>query len=103
MLGEREPPKKKEKKKKKKAQKPEHLWVFLANPEMVFVLTMGWLNVQGYFWFSEEDEESEEEGEDPALESLSQAIAFQVCVSTLVFTFWLTNVVSFILRKHSKR
>uniref|UniRef100_A0A3P9ML18 Zinc finger CCHC-type and RNA-binding motif-containing protein 1 n=1 Tax=Oryzias latipes TaxID=8090 RepID=A0A3P9ML18_ORYLA len=40
--------------------------LFLANPEMVFVLTMG-----------EEDEESEEEGEDPALESLSQAIAFQ--------------------------
>ncbi|KAM8739698.1 zinc finger CCHC-type and RNA-binding motif-containing protein 1 [Acanthopagrus latus] len=50
MLGEREPPKKKEKKKKKKAQQPEHV---------------------------EEKEESEEEGEDPALDSLSQAIAFQ--------------------------
>uniref|UniRef100_A0A671Z1J9 Zinc finger CCHC-type and RNA-binding motif-containing protein 1 n=1 Tax=Sparus aurata TaxID=8175 RepID=A0A671Z1J9_SPAAU len=48
MLGEREPPKKKEKKKKKKAQQPD-----------------------------EEKEESEEEGEDPALDSLSQAIAFQ--------------------------
>ncbi|CAN9508243.1 unnamed protein product [Ophioblennius macclurei] len=51
MLGEREPPKKKEKKKKKKAQQPEHI--------------------------EEEEEESEEEGEDPALDSLSQAIAFQ--------------------------
>ncbi|MEQ2287737.1 Zinc finger CCHC-type and RNA-binding motif-containing protein 1, partial [Ameca splendens] len=50
LLGEREPPKKKEKKKKKRAQQPEHV---------------------------EEDEESEEEGEDPALDSLSQAIAFQ--------------------------
>uniref|UniRef100_A0A3Q2P2Q7 Zinc finger CCHC-type and RNA-binding motif-containing protein 1 n=1 Tax=Fundulus heteroclitus TaxID=8078 RepID=A0A3Q2P2Q7_FUNHE len=50
LLGEREPPKKKEKKKKKKAQQPEIV---------------------------EEDEESEEEGEDPALDSLSQAIAFQ--------------------------
>ncbi|XP_067347053.1 zinc finger CCHC-type and RNA-binding motif-containing protein 1 isoform X2 [Channa argus] len=50
MLGEREPPKKKEKKKKKKALQPEHV---------------------------EEEEESEEEGEDPALDSLSQAIAFQ--------------------------
>uniref|UniRef100_A0A665TP14 Zinc finger CCHC-type and RNA-binding motif-containing protein 1 n=1 Tax=Echeneis naucrates TaxID=173247 RepID=A0A665TP14_ECHNA len=51
MLGEREPPKKKEKKKKKKVQQPEHV--------------------------EEEEEESEEEGEDPALDSLSQAIAFQ--------------------------
>ncbi|KAK2858914.1 hypothetical protein Q5P01_003534 [Channa striata] len=50
VLGEREPPKKKEKKKKKKALQPEHV---------------------------EEEEESEEEGEDPALDSLSQAIAFQ--------------------------
>uniref|UniRef100_A0A1A8G3Q8 Zinc finger CCHC-type and RNA-binding motif-containing protein 1 n=1 Tax=Nothobranchius korthausae TaxID=1143690 RepID=A0A1A8G3Q8_9TELE len=50
MLGERDPPKKKEKKKKKKAQQPELV---------------------------EEYEESEEEGEDPALDSLSQAIAFQ--------------------------
>ncbi|XP_034019286.1 zinc finger CCHC-type and RNA-binding motif-containing protein 1 [Thalassophryne amazonica] len=49
MLGEREPPKKKEKKKKKKAQEAEQV----------------------------EEEESEEEGEDPALDSLSQAIAFQ--------------------------
>uniref|UniRef100_A0A3B4TUL4 Zinc finger CCHC-type and RNA-binding motif-containing protein 1 n=1 Tax=Seriola dumerili TaxID=41447 RepID=A0A3B4TUL4_SERDU len=49
VLGEREPPKKKEKKKKKKAQQPDE----------------------------EEEEESEEEGEDPALDSLSQAIAFQ--------------------------
>lgn len=50
MLGEREPPKKKEKKKKKKAQQQEQV---------------------------EEEPESEEEGEDPALDSLSQAIAFQ--------------------------
>ncbi|XP_078099276.1 zinc finger CCHC-type and RNA-binding motif-containing protein 1 isoform X1 [Sander vitreus] len=50
ILGEREPPKKKEKKKKKKAEQPEHV---------------------------EEEEESEEEGEDPTLDSLSQAIAFQ--------------------------
>lgn len=50
MLGEREPPKKKEKKKKKKAQPHEQ---------------------------HEEEPESEEEGEDPALDSLSQAIAFQ--------------------------
>ncbi|XP_076009164.1 zinc finger CCHC-type and RNA-binding motif-containing protein 1 [Genypterus blacodes] len=49
ILGEREPPKKKEKKKKKKLQEPEQV----------------------------EEEESEEEGEDPALDSLSQAIAFQ--------------------------
>lgn len=49
ILGEREPPKKKEKKKKKRVQQPEHV----------------------------EDEDSEEEGEDPSLDSLSQAIAFQ--------------------------
>ncbi|XP_012685704.1 zinc finger CCHC-type and RNA-binding motif-containing protein 1 [Clupea harengus] len=52
VLGEREPPKKKEKKKKKKqAEEPQ--------------------------CEEEEEEESEEEGEDPALDSLSQAIAFQ--------------------------
>ncbi|XP_029019953.1 zinc finger CCHC-type and RNA-binding motif-containing protein 1 isoform X2 [Betta splendens] len=51
VLGERDPPKKKEKK-KKKAQQPKHVE-------------------------EEEEEESEEEGEDPALDSLSQAIAFQ--------------------------
>nr|XP_020025356.1 zinc finger CCHC-type and RNA-binding motif-containing protein 1 [Castor canadensis] len=51
MLGEREPPKKKEKKKKKKVPEPEE--------EIEAV------------------EESEDEGEDPALDSLSQAIAFQ--------------------------
>ncbi|KAM3858843.1 zinc finger CCHC-type and RNA-binding motif-containing protein 1 [Diretmus argenteus] len=51
MLGEREPPKKKEKKKKKKVEQPELV--------------------------EEEDDESEEDGEDPALDSLSQAIAFQ--------------------------
>ncbi|CDQ90204.1 unnamed protein product [Oncorhynchus mykiss] len=49
LLGEREPPKKKEKKKKKKVEEPDEV----------------------------EEEESEEEGEDPALDSLSQAIAFQ--------------------------
>lgn len=49
MLGERDPPKKKERKKKKKVEEPEEV------PE----------------------EQSEEEGEDPALDSLSQAIAFQ--------------------------
>ncbi|EHB13113.1 Zinc finger CCHC-type and RNA-binding motif-containing protein 1 [Heterocephalus glaber] len=48
MLGEREPPKKKEKKKKKKIAKPEKI---------------------------EDIAESEDEGEDPALDSLSQAIA----------------------------
>uniref|UniRef100_A0A8D0GSC5 Zinc finger CCHC-type and RNA binding motif containing 1 n=1 Tax=Sphenodon punctatus TaxID=8508 RepID=A0A8D0GSC5_SPHPU len=51
MLGEREPPKKKEKKKRKKIVEPE---------EEI-----------------EQEEESEDEGEDPALDSLSQAIAFQ--------------------------
>ncbi|XP_074870627.1 zinc finger CCHC-type and RNA-binding motif-containing protein 1 isoform X1 [Carettochelys insculpta] len=51
MLGEREPPKKKEKKKRKKIVEPEE------EPE--------------------EEEDSEDEGEDPALDSLSQAIAFQ--------------------------
>ncbi|KPP62140.1 zinc finger CCHC-type and RNA-binding motif-containing protein 1-like [Scleropages formosus] len=50
MLGEREPPKKKVKKKKKKQ---------LEDNEQI------------------EEEESEEEGEDPAMDSLSQAIAFQ--------------------------
>ncbi|XP_023651316.1 zinc finger CCHC-type and RNA-binding motif-containing protein 1 [Paramormyrops kingsleyae] len=49
LLGDREPPKKKEKKKKKKVEEREEM----------------------------EDEGSEEEGEDPALDSLSQAIAFQ--------------------------
>ncbi|TRY64662.1 hypothetical protein DNTS_028694 [Danionella cerebrum] len=49
LLGEREPPPKKEKKKKKKMKEPEEF----------------------------EPEDSEEEGEDPALDSLSQAIAFQ--------------------------
>ncbi|XP_053410750.1 zinc finger CCHC-type and RNA-binding motif-containing protein 1 isoform X2 [Nycticebus coucang] len=51
MLGEREPPKKKEKKKKKKIPEPEEE-----------IAEVG---------------ESEDEGEDPALDSLSQAIAFQ--------------------------
>ena len=51
MLGEREPPKKKEKKKKKKIPEP--------GEEI------------------EEVEESEDEGEDPALNSLSQATDFQ--------------------------
>ncbi|XP_043943386.1 zinc finger CCHC-type and RNA-binding motif-containing protein 1 [Protopterus annectens] len=50
VLGEREPPKKKEKKKKKRQ--------FELEDEI-------------------EEVESEDEGEDPALESLSQAIAFQ--------------------------
>ncbi|KAF0029659.1 hypothetical protein F2P81_018764 [Scophthalmus maximus] len=53
ILGEREPPKKKEKKKKKKAEQTEHVEE------------------------EDEEEESEEGGEDPALDSLSQAIAFQ--------------------------
>ncbi|XP_030072635.1 zinc finger CCHC-type and RNA-binding motif-containing protein 1 [Microcaecilia unicolor] len=51
MLGEREPPKKKEKKKRKKMVE--------AEEEI------------------EQEEESEDEGEDPKLDSLSQAIAFQ--------------------------
>uniref|UniRef100_A0A3B1KDM1 Zinc finger CCHC-type and RNA-binding motif-containing protein 1 n=1 Tax=Astyanax mexicanus TaxID=7994 RepID=A0A3B1KDM1_ASTMX len=49
LLGEREPPPKKEKKKKKKTKQPEEV----------------------------EPEDSADEGEDPALDSLSQAIAFQ--------------------------
>ncbi|KAK1789493.1 hypothetical protein P4O66_015411 [Electrophorus voltai] len=49
LLGEREPPPKKEKKKKKKMKHVEEV----------------------------DQEESEDEGEDPALDSLSQAIAFQ--------------------------
>uniref|UniRef100_A0A3Q3W3I1 Zinc finger CCHC-type and RNA-binding motif-containing protein 1 n=1 Tax=Mola mola TaxID=94237 RepID=A0A3Q3W3I1_MOLML len=48
--SQREPPKKKEKKKKKKTQQLDHI---------------------------EEEADSEEEGEDPNLDSLSQAIAFQ--------------------------
>lgn len=52
MLGEREPPKKKKDKKKKK-------------------------KIPGAEGEIEEVEESEDEGEDPALDSLSQAIAFQ--------------------------
>ncbi|XP_028602246.2 zinc finger CCHC-type and RNA-binding motif-containing protein 1 isoform X2 [Podarcis muralis] len=55
MLGEREPPKKKEKKKRKKAIEEEE-----EEEEEI-----------------EGEPESEEEGEDPALDSLSQAIAFQ--------------------------
>ncbi|XP_053709712.1 zinc finger CCHC-type and RNA-binding motif-containing protein 1 isoform X1 [Synchiropus splendidus] len=51
MLGEREQPKKKDKKKRKKSQQADQV---------------------------EEEEDSEAEGEDPALDSLSQAIAFQV-------------------------
>lgn len=35
--------------------------------------------------WSEEEEESEEEGEDPALDSLSQAIAFQVQNWSIVY------------------
>lgn len=50
MLGDREPPQKKEKKKRKRMDEME---------EVV------------------EEEQSEDEGEDPALDSLSQAIAFQ--------------------------
>nr|XP_028602246.1 zinc finger CCHC-type and RNA-binding motif-containing protein 1 isoform X2 [Podarcis muralis] len=56
MLGEREPPKKKEKKKRKKAIEEEEE----EEEEEI-----------------EGEPESEEEGEDPALDSLSQAIAFQ--------------------------
>ncbi|XP_053318080.1 zinc finger CCHC-type and RNA-binding motif-containing protein 1 [Spea bombifrons] len=51
MLGEREPPQKKEKKRRKKNAQPEE--------EII------------------EEGESEDEGEDPTLDSLSQAIAFQ--------------------------
>ncbi|KAI5936485.1 Zinc finger CCHC-type and RNA-binding motif-containing protein 1 [Manis javanica] len=50
MIGEREPPKKKERKKKKKIPEREE---------------------------EVEEVEESEEGEDPALDSLSQAIAFQ--------------------------
>ncbi|XP_077121234.1 zinc finger CCHC-type and RNA-binding motif-containing protein 1 isoform X2 [Ranitomeya variabilis] len=49
MLGDREPPQKKEKKRKRRVEVEEVV----------------------------EDEQSEDEGEDPALDSLSQAIAFQ--------------------------
>ncbi|CAG12102.1 unnamed protein product [Tetraodon nigroviridis] len=51
ILGDRDPPKKKEKKKKKKTEQPDHV--------------------------EAEPVDSEEEGEDPTLDSLSQAIAFQ--------------------------
>lgn len=51
ILGDRDPPKKKEKKKKKKFEQPDHVEAEAAD--------------------------SEEEGEDPTLDSLSQAIAFQ--------------------------
>ncbi|KAM4677311.1 zinc finger CCHC-type and RNA-binding motif-containing protein 1 isoform 1-T4 [Discoglossus pictus] len=50
MLGEREPPQKKEKKRRKKVEEEEEV---------------------------PEEEQSEDEGEDPALDSLSRAIAFQ--------------------------
>lgn len=36
-----------------------------------------------FFPYSEEEAESEEEGEDPKLDSLSQAIAFQVKVKKI--------------------
>lgn len=80
LLGEREPPKKKEKKKKKKAQQPEPVYVSSCSKKFEFVVFIThsisvYLNPSP---FSEEEEESEEEGEDPALDSLSQAIAFQV-------------------------
>uniref|UniRef100_A0A669EZC9 Zinc finger CCHC-type and RNA binding motif 1 n=1 Tax=Oreochromis niloticus TaxID=8128 RepID=A0A669EZC9_ORENI len=83
MLGEREPPKKKEKKKKKKAQQPEQTCVIYG----IYICATEYITVHLHFYlfiffltFSEEEEgeeESEEEGEDPALDSLSQAIAFQ--------------------------
>lgn len=85
MLGEREPPKKKEKKKKKKAQQPEQTYVICD----IYICATEYITVHLHFYFffifftfseEEEEEESEEEGEDPALDSLSQAIAFQVRV-----------------------
>ncbi|XP_076187529.1 zinc finger CCHC-type and RNA-binding motif-containing protein 1 isoform X4 [Aptenodytes patagonicus] len=83
MLGEREPPKKKEKKKRKKIVEPEEVSMYFS------------LSAQR----SEEEEESEEEGEDPALDSLSQAIAFQLlcCLVSChlccdaILGFWSTN------------
>lgn len=78
MLGEREPPKKKEKKKKKKSNEPEEMYVYYIY--FLNCLIWGCQTEKIYLHFSEEEEEeeSEDEGEDPALDSLSQAIAFQV-------------------------
>lgn len=41
--------------------------------------------------WSEEEEESEEEGEDPALDSLSQAIAFQVQNWSMAYLLYFFN------------
>lgn len=49
---------------------------FIANCVMHFLLEC--FCKCHFFLFSEEEVESEEEGEDPKLDSLSQAIAFQV-------------------------
>ncbi|XP_055968122.1 zinc finger CCHC-type and RNA-binding motif-containing protein 1-like [Sorex fumeus] len=64
MLGEHEPPKKKEKQKKKIPEPEEEI---------------------------EEVEESEDEGEDPSLDSLSQAIAFQQAKIEEEQNKWKTN------------
>lgn len=58
-----------------------NLWhIYLCN--RIYHSTSTFLFYLIFFTFSEEEEEeeSEEEGEDPALDSLSQAIAFQVRV-----------------------
>uniref|UniRef100_A0A8C3SAW8 Zinc finger CCHC-type and RNA-binding motif-containing protein 1 n=1 Tax=Chelydra serpentina TaxID=8475 RepID=A0A8C3SAW8_CHESE len=85
MLGEREPPKKKEKKKRKKIVEPEeevyghlHLNIYtLYSLYCIFRMKCIYFIFLLFILFSEEEEESEDEGEDPALDSLSQAIAFQ--------------------------
>uniref|UniRef100_A0A5F9DG00 Zinc finger CCHC-type and RNA-binding motif-containing protein 1 n=1 Tax=Oryctolagus cuniculus TaxID=9986 RepID=A0A5F9DG00_RABIT len=88
MLGEREPPKKKEKKKKKKVPEPEeemYVYNYFSKPDFVLVLSfpLGDCILTLLQSLSEEVEESEDEGEDPALDSLSQAIAFQVLSCSL--------------------
>ena len=60
---------------------------FQCKNESIFVLTICYLFGDSE---EEEEEESEEEGEDPALDSLSQAIAFQVSVPSLFF-FWFSS------------
>uniref|UniRef100_A0A6I8PGM7 Zinc finger CCHC-type and RNA-binding motif-containing protein 1 n=1 Tax=Ornithorhynchus anatinus TaxID=9258 RepID=A0A6I8PGM7_ORNAN len=84
MLGEREPPKKREKKKKKKIVEPEEemyvylpLFIHLKLYCSHFRLLLASCFALFFMSSSEEVEESEDEGEDPTLDSLSQAIAFQ--------------------------
>lgn len=53
---------------------------FIADIVRYCLLCRFFCNSDIFSLYSEEEEESEEEGEDPTLDSLSQAIAFQVSV-----------------------